>query len=344
MIFFFLSVRDPKTDFRRDLVAALRQLGHQVTYIRLARNCFVDGPEPGIERTCNPLQVAWWMLRSSFSKQRVVVFNTVNLGFPAFCTLLRLLSWRAVWCFDLHDDLLYDLSGSQRLIARAKLAWHQMISSFSVRAAPTLRELHSRSRSLCNASFVERAPRPTLDWTRILIFSNIDRRFDFELVEGIVRQNPDFSFHVHGGIVRDPIIEAAFRRLTQLTNVSYYGTYASSDIASILERYDVTLAPYRIDRSTRYIDPLRYYHCLNSGLEIVTAAIPRALDMREWMHIIGSAEEFRPLITALQSGTAKRRNGDEREAITWTDRATELLDLLGDEQVNNVRLRPANRT
>jgi hypothetical protein len=218
-----------------------------------------------------------------------------------------------------------------------------MISSFSVRAAPTLRELHPRSRSLCNASFVERAPRPKLDWTRILIFSNVDRRFDFDLVEGIVQQNPDFSFHIHGGIVREPIIEAAFKRLTQLTNVTYHGTYASSDIASILERYDITLAPYRIDRSTRYIDPLRYYHCLNSGLEILTTPIPRALDMREWMHIISSAEEFRPLLAALQSGAVKRRNGDERAAITWTDRATELLDLLGDEQVNDVRLQSANR-
>jgi hypothetical protein len=343
MRFFFLSVRDPKTDFRRDLVAALRQLGHRVTYIRLARYCFVDDVEFEGDQARSPLKVAWWMFKTNFSKQRVVIFNTVNLGFPVFCTLLRLLSWRAVWCFDLHDDLLYDLSGSQRLIARAKLAWHQMISSFSVRAAPTLRELHPRSRSLCNASFVERASRPRLDWTRILIFSNIDRRFDFDLVEGIVQQNPDFSFHVHGGIVRDPIIEAAFRHLTQLTNVTYYGTYASPDIASILERYDITLAPYRIDRSTRYIDPLRYYHCLNSGLEIITSPIPRALDMRECMHIISSAEEFRPLIAALQSGAVKRKNGDEREAKTWTDRATELLDLLSDEQVNNVRLRPANR-
>jgi hypothetical protein len=333
MMFFFLSVRDPKTDFRRDLVAALRKLGHQVTYIRLARICFVDGPEPGIERTCSPFRVAWWMLRSCFSKQRVVTFNTVNLGFPAFCTLLRVLSWRAVWCFDLHDDLLYDLSGSQRLTGRAKLAWHQMISSFSVRAAPTLRELHPRSRPLCNASFVERAPRPQPDWTRILIFSNIDRRFDFDLVEEIVKQNPDFGFHIHGGLVRTPIIESSFRRLTQLPNVTYHGTYASSDIASILKRYDITLAPYRIDRSTRYIDPLRYYHCLNSGLEIVTVPIPRALDMRDWMHIISSAEEFRPLVDGLVSGTVRHSNGDKREAITWTVRAAELLALLGDERL-----------
>jgi hypothetical protein len=330
--FFFLSVRDPKTDFRRDLVAALRELGHQVTYIRLARNCFVDGPEFSSEKTCSPVKVAWWMLRACFSKQRVAVFNTVNLGFPGFCTLLRLLSWRAVWCFDLHDDLLYDLSGLPRLIARAKLAWHQNIADLSVRAAPTLRELHPRSLPLCNASAIERVPRTKLDCARILIFSNVDTRFNFELVEAIVQQNPDISFHVHGEIVRDTLIKEAFRRLTTFSNVIYHGVYANAEIASILKRYDITLAPYRITRRTRYLDPLRYYHCLNGGLEIITAPIPRALDMRELMHIITVAQEFRPLINGLHSGAVNRKNGEGRESITWTHRATELLALLGDKQ------------
>jgi hypothetical protein len=326
--FIFLSARDPKTDFRRDLVLALRELGHQVAYVRLARRCFVDDPARGIDHTCSPLKVAWWMLKTNFSKQSVVVFNTVNLGFPCFCTLLRLLSWRASWCFDLHDDLLYDLTGPQRLIARAKLAWHQNIASFSVRAAPTLAELYPHSRPLCNASAVERAPRMKLDFTRILIFSNIDIRFDFDLVEIIVQRNPDFSFHVYGEIGRDTPIKHAFKRLTGFRNVVYHGAYKSSDISSILKGYDITLAPYRISRSTRYIDPLRYYHCLNNGLEIITTPIPRALDMQECMHLINRGEDFRSLVDGLRSGAIKRRNHEGREVITWTRRAVELIALL----------------
>ena len=326
--FFFLSVRDPKTDFRRDLVAALRRLGHQVTYIRLARSCFVDDPELGADHTCSPVRVAWWMLKTSFSKQRVVVFNTVNLGFPGFCTLLRVLCWRAAWCFDLHDDLLYDITGPQRLIARAKLAWHQSIASFSVRAAPTLSELYPCSRPLCNASGIERVSRIKLDCTRILIFSNVDTRFDFDLVEAIVQQNPDINFHVYGEIARDTPIKDAFRRITGFSNVIHHGAYTNSDISSILALYDITLAPYRIARSTRYIDPLRYYHCLNNGLEIITTSIPRALDMREWMHIINCAHEFRSLVDGLGSGAVERRNDDGREPITWTHRAVELIAML----------------
>ena len=329
--FFFLSVRDPKTDFRRDLVAALRQLGQQVTYVRLARNCFVEGPEIGIEETCSPIRVAWWLLRACLSNRRVVVFSTVNLGFPVFCTLLRIVSWRAAWCFDLHDDLLYDLSGFPRLIARAKLAWHQTLANFSVRASPMLRELHPRSLPLCNASLIERVSRTKLDCTKVLVLSNIDRRFDFDLVEKIAQSSPDTTFHLHGEVVREPLIKEAFGRLLVYSNVMYHGAYANSDIGSILKCYDISLAPYRNDRSTRYIDPLRYYHCLNGGLEIITIPIPRALDMRDRVHIISSAQEFPPLLNGLQSGAVNRRNGDGEKAITWTQRAGELLNILSSE-------------
>jgi hypothetical protein len=328
--FFFLSVRDPKTDFRRELVTALRQLGHQVVYVRLARRCFVDNPEIGSERFVSPLIICWWMFATCYSRQRTVVFNTVNLGFPVFCTFLRILSWRTVWCFDLHDDLLYNTSGIARTFAKAKLACLQFIATFSVRAAPTLHELHPRSRALGNASSIARTPRTTVSGTNILVLSSVDDRFDFDLMEEISDKNSDVAFHVYGEVAKAPAITAAFERLKKRKNICYFGAYQSSDIAQILMKYDITLAPYKIARSTRYIDPLRYYHCLNSGLEIITVPIPRALDMIDSLHVISSAEEVRSVIEGLCHGRIARRNGEGREPISWNRRADELLSLVSE--------------
>jgi hypothetical protein len=333
--FFFLSVRDPVTDFRRDLVAALRQLGHEVTYIRLARQCFVDGPEPDVVQSCNPVIIAARMLRACLKGRKVVVFNTVNLGFPVFCTLLRIATWRAVWCFDIHDDLLYELSGFGRVIGRAKLAWFQAIASFSVRAAPTLSELFPMSRSLCNASSIKRICRNGFDPSSVLILSNIDARLDFALLEAILQRNPTIAFHIYGAIARDVVNQAAFSNLRAFPNLMYHGPYINVEITSILAKYDLTLAPYRLAHCTRYIDPLRFYHCLNNGIEIVTTSIPRALDMRDSLHIISSAEEFCALIDGLLRGTVEYKNRKDCAPITWASRASELEALVTESRAEH---------
>jgi hypothetical protein len=55
---FFLSVRDPRTDFRRNLVTALRELGREVAYIRLGLRCFVEGPRKESTNFVSPHVIA----------------------------------------------------------------------------------------------------------------------------------------------------------------------------------------------------------------------------------------------------------------------------------------------
>ena len=48
-------------------------------------------------------------------------------------------------------------------------------------------------------------------------------------------------------------------------------------LPELLARTPVMFAPYKMgSKLTRYIDPLRYYHCLNSGMEVVSTDIPQA--------------------------------------------------------------------
>jgi hypothetical protein len=326
--FFFLSVRDPRTDFRRDLVTALRELGHEVTYIRLGRKCFVEGPREDSVRFVSPHVIVFKMIRATLAKRKVIVFNSVNLGFPLFCTVLRALTWRSVWCFDIHDNLLYESKGARRLISQIKLAWLQAIATFCVRAAPTLIELSPKAFSLCNASSVTYSRRNGTDWTKILVLSNIDARFDFELLCSISNSNLEICFEIYGSVAKDHYSEEKFDKLQKNINVLYKGPYISSDIPSILKKYVVTFAPYRLDSSTRYIDPLRFYHCLNSGIEIITTPIPRALDMRESMHLISTAAEFSVIIDGLISGTTSLRNRRPRPPITWVKRGAELIEII----------------
>ncbi len=84
---------------------------------------------------------------------------------------------------------------------------------------------------------------------------------------------------------------------------------------------------------TDYIDPLRFYHCLNSGMEVISlTGIP-------WLAI--SATSFiaseillklGPWFVGSLEGTIARRNsGSTASLYNWKNRAIKLLDIVSSE-------------
>jgi hypothetical protein len=231
----------------------------------------------------------------------------------------------------MHDDLLYGKEGVTRL--KARIAQHILLAGSDqvVHAAPTLKELFPSSVHLGNASSMTALDRPSPDFRKILILASIDKRLDLDFFSAAARLNPELAFDIYGHIVgNDTAIRARVDGMVNtVSNIHYKGPYANGDLPRILAAYAVTLAPYVVDSPlTRHIDPLRYYHCLNSGMEIISTAIPKAQDFGEVLHIVRKPEEIGPLIEKLASGTADRRNkGSTAAEHSWRKRATQLLEI-----------------
>lgn len=326
-----MTCRDPATDFRLPLAQELQALGHQVAYAFLKRRPVVtELAAPGEPWTLS-LPSFFHYIRSEVRKySRIVVFNSTNLVFPLISRILRK-TCGGLWCFDMHDDLLYGSSGYAR--TRAALAQHLLLrgSDFVVHAAPTLKELFPASHHLGNASSITIIPRPRVDYERILILASLDARFDFDFLSAAAAANPGLAFHIHGQISQNDRaiaqrIETAIRRHA---NLIYYGPYVNDDLPKILAEYSVTLAPY-VTQSllTRYIDPLRYYHCLNSGMEVISTDIPKSRDFEDVLHLVKAPNEIGPLVARLRNGAEARRNRGSTALIhNWRNRAIALLDL-----------------
>jgi hypothetical protein len=134
------------------------------------------------------------------------------------------------------------------------------------------------------------------------------------------------QFHLHGWL--RPNLEERCRALRQAhTNVQYHGAYTTADLPAILGAYRITLAPYLMDSVlTRYIDPLRFYHCLNTGMEVVSTDIPQARLMGHWVHVVRDPNECADTLAAIQAGTAAKQPG--YEPTTWEQRARRLVYIL----------------
>jgi hypothetical protein len=258
-----------------------------------------------------------------------VYFNSTNTYFPAMTVLLRLIAPGGVWCLDMHDDLRYHNTGWRRRREELVIAMLRLCSNVVVHAAPSLTELFPRSMHLGNASHLARLDHGDAATDAVLVIASFDERFDFAFLEELAGLCPSLTFHLYGWTRSDDL--ATQRELRTLpgrrANIRYHGPYAMADLPTILGQYRVTVAPYRVDSPlTRYIDPLRYYHCLNAGLEVVSTDIPQARYMRDCIHVVESPKACAEALAEIRAGRLAKQPG--YAPITWHQRAERLIAIL----------------
>jgi hypothetical protein len=328
--FFVFTCRDPKTDFRLPLVDALRR-EHETYYIWLRRHPVVSGPGPAGKSVEMTVPALFRFMRRFRRDDRCnVYFNSTNTYFPGLIASARMIAPRGIWCLDMHDDLRYHNTGLKRWREEQVIALLRRMSHLTVHAAPTLQELFRDSVHLGNASNILPVSNSGTADNNILIIASFDERFDFDFVANLARNCPDLRFHLHGWsrpgdtATQTQIVGLAARH----NNVCYHGSYTMADLPAILGRYRISVAPYRTDTElTYYIDPLRFYHCLNAGLEVVSTDIPQARFMADHVHVVSNVATCIETLAAIRAGALAKQPG--YSPITWDQRADRLIEIIG---------------
>ncbi len=327
--FFVFTCRDPKSDFRLPLVNALRH-NYDTYYIWLRRRPVVSGPradDPAIEMSLPKL--VSFIRRFKPDDKINIYFNSTNTYFPGLITLLRLVATAGVWCLDMHDDLRYHNVGWRRWREGLIISLLRRSSHVTVHAAPTLRELFPDSQHLGNASNILPVDGDRRGSDDVLVIASFDERFDFEFLSDLATACPTIRFHMHGWTrPNDMATKARIAAIdAEHSNIYYHGPYTMDDLPGILSTYKVSVAPYRANTPiTRYIDPLRFYHCLNAGLEVISTDIPQARYMQDWIHVVSDVAGCADTLTAMRlTGLAKQ---PAYTPILWEQRVERLIQIL----------------
>jgi hypothetical protein len=327
--FFVFTCRDPRSDFRMPLVEELRSR-YETYYIWLKRRPAVT--RPGTAGTPEEMSLIGFLMfiRRIRADNRInVYFNSTNTSFPITTLLLKLIASAGVWCLDMHDDLRYHYAGLRRLRTRLAIVLLRASADVIVHAGPTLTELFPRSLHLGNASHVQPLPHQGVGTRDILIIASFDERFDFDFLSELAASCPSTDFHLHGWTRRDdPVTPGRISRIIgQHSNLHYHGPYTLDDLPRILGAYRISFAPYRTNTElTRFIDPLRFYHCLNAGLEVISTDIPQARFMNESVHVVQTPAQCAKTLAGIQAGCLAKQ--PSYTPITWTNRLDRLIEIL----------------
>jgi glycosyltransferase involved in cell wall biosynthesis len=134
-------------------------------------------------------------------------------------------------------------------------------------------------------------PTPRIGYTGVL-----KKQLDWPLLIDLAKNHPEWSFVFVGPQAPHPEVTGAIQDMEQFGNVFFLGTKSQQELAAYPQHFDVCLMPYRVDRYTDSIYPLKLHEYLASGRPVVAAPIR---SLKEFTRVIALASTYEEWTTAL---------------------------------------------
>ena len=163
-------------------------------------------------------------------------------------------------------------------------------------------------------------PRPIIGY----MTGQVDTRIDWELVDFLRQQRPEWSFVVLGPLVNPGIVPPPIR---SAANVHFVPAVPYSELLDFLSHFSVGIVPMRVNAVSLGNDLLKIYHYLAAGLPIVTTAVGGTDQFGNLIRVATSPANFlEQLDAALMDNVTEvvRRRLEYAQCNSWDARAKEF--------------------
>jgi GT2 family glycosyltransferase len=264
-----------------------------------------------------------------------------DFAVPSSCAFLQFPFWRRIGLglrekfgaklvYDCMDD--WQNWPSDPLPGAFSLAEERELVHESDVLFVTSRELQNRhsadrveSRLIPNAAdfdFFHNAPVSSLaqDIKKPVIgyYGAIADWFDLDLVVHVARSRPQYSFVLIGQVHQLDVSE-----LKALPNTYLLGEKPYSELPGYLRGFDVCTLPFRMNRLTKSVDPVKVYEYISQGKPVVSVPLAELAPMSELLYFAEGPEDFS---SQIDRALAERDAVLEQKRIafasknTWRDR------------------------
>ncbi len=128
---------------------------------------------------------------------------------------------------------------------------------------------------------LENIPKP-----RVGYFGLFDDRSDKNLLIEIAKLLPDISFVITGGIETDT------SQLEKIKNIYLTGRIPYVELPQMAKGYDICMLPYKKNKLTDSIQPLKFKEYLATGKPIISTPIKEALKLEKHINIANTVTEW----------------------------------------------------
>jgi glycosyltransferase involved in cell wall biosynthesis len=169
----------------------------------------------------------------------------------------------------------------------------------------------------------------------------ISHYVDLDLIAGAARRKPEWSFVLIGSVRCDTGV------LNGLDNVHLLGGKPYEELPRYCRAFDVGLIPFRMNRLTRAVNPIKLREYLAAGLPVVSTPLP---EVRRYAPAVQTAETLDRFIAACSTALVASQDGNAagRRALVrqegWRVRVEQLSQVIMGVGSESIRAEPALTT
>lgn len=174
---------------------------------------------------------------------------------------------------------------------------------------------------------------------RIGYLGSVDERLDFDLLYDLATQHPEYQFQFVGRVVE----KTQVARLAALENCEFLGSQAVKDLAGFVAGFQVGLIPFKCNKLTAGIYPLKINEYLAMGVPVITTPFT---DLNEFAAVAYQADtaqafsEVIPHVLAEDTADKVAKRKAFATSNSWQDRALDFGKALT-EALEEKILQPA---
>lgn len=159
-------------------------------------------------------------------------------------------------------------------------------------------------------------------------FGSLHEWIDFELLEWLARERPQWTFLLIGHVAAD------LGALATLPNVRLAGAQPYATLPQWAKAFDVAIIPYRLNRQTANANPLKLREYLATGKPIVSV---RNAEIEKFSESVRIADDRAAFLAAIEAALREEtpQAARARQAVvakdTWDHRVETIVARVGSE-------------
>jgi glycosyltransferase involved in cell wall biosynthesis len=150
---------------------------------------------------------------------------------------------------------------------------------------------------------------------------------DLELIEKTARKMQNYQFVLIGPA------NTSVENLKMLKNVHLLGSKSYFKLPNYIQQFDVCLIPFKINKLTLSVNPIKMYEYLTSGKPIVSTPLPEVLEYKEVIGIANNEVELeKKIIELLENDTNEKKKARQKvgKENSWEARWQKIYNQIKD--------------
>ena len=163
-------------------------------------------------------------------------------------------------------------------------------------------------------------------------FGLLSEWVDFDLIIKVAKIKKEWSFLFIGNS------EINTQRAIDIENVHLVGPVPYSELPVYASSFDVGLIPFKINKLTKAVNPLKFLEYMALGIPVVSTPLPELMQFKDYVYFGNNTDE---IISAINNALSSLKDSQKARRIklandnSWKTRSQQLLNIITNYADNN---------